>query len=455
VLIPGFAGFDALGQLEYYAGTTPLFRRWQSGDVSRRRAVLHYFDNFPTAGVTTRAGRLRRYLTKRLVRGEFQPGDAVALVGHSTGGLDIRRLLWDLSSSAERTLPADGTEEVRSRDLLELIDRVVFLSVPQWGTNIAQWVRDNLLGRAIVVAQLRTAVAASQVPVLNRIQDRISNLASEFLNLDLLRAVEDALREAQTRIGTGPAEVASAHEAAAALELWLRHMAWDFAAIDDLTPPPAARTDAPAAPAGTEPRSPAHFTPAMRVSEVERWRDHRIAIRSFATVSNRPYRFEGGKPAPRWDLLAPCSWPDLTPRTRESAGTDLAYRYCYRACAGGPFQYPGKDLPLPRPFNGAATRQIEVWDNDGIVNTASMLWPAGEETLLVECDHEDITGHFAGVRPGNTADREFRAYDLLGSASGFDADAFQAVWNDIFSFCHLRVNPAESSVGQASACGAL
>jgi len=25
ILVPGFAGFDALGQLEYYAGVTPLF----------------------------------------------------------------------------------------------------------------------------------------------------------------------------------------------------------------------------------------------------------------------------------------------------------------------------------------------------------------------------------------------------------------------------------------------
>jgi hypothetical protein len=30
VLIPGFAGFDALGQLEYYAGITALFRKWSA-----------------------------------------------------------------------------------------------------------------------------------------------------------------------------------------------------------------------------------------------------------------------------------------------------------------------------------------------------------------------------------------------------------------------------------------
>ncbi len=48
VLIPGFAGFDALGQLEYYAGVTPQFQLWKkSGASSRTGVALHYFDNFP------------------------------------------------------------------------------------------------------------------------------------------------------------------------------------------------------------------------------------------------------------------------------------------------------------------------------------------------------------------------------------------------------------------------
>ncbi|HUI44237.1 MAG TPA: hypothetical protein VL523_19905, partial [Terriglobia bacterium] len=88
VLIPGFAGFDALGQLEYYSGVTPLFQAWQAGNE-----VLHYFDNLPTAAVVTRATRLRSYLAKRMARGEVLAGDDVVLLGHSTGGLDIRRLL--------------------------------------------------------------------------------------------------------------------------------------------------------------------------------------------------------------------------------------------------------------------------------------------------------------------------------------------------------------------------
>ena len=91
LLVPGFAGFDGLGQLEYYGGLTELF-----GILRADNEVLHYFDNFPTAAVVTRAQRLREYLAKRVTRGGISNGDDVTLVGHSTGGLDIRLLISDL-----------------------------------------------------------------------------------------------------------------------------------------------------------------------------------------------------------------------------------------------------------------------------------------------------------------------------------------------------------------------
>src|ERR1017187_7234056 len=121
VLVPGFAGFDALGQLEYYAGVTPQFRDWQA-----------------------RAWRLRNYLAKRILRGEIAPGDTLALVGHSTGGLDIRRLICDLADEPSQHLWFDGVRDpdVTPREILRMIHHVVFLSVPQWGTNLADWVRE-------------------------------------------------------------------------------------------------------------------------------------------------------------------------------------------------------------------------------------------------------------------------------------------------------------------------
>jgi triacylglycerol esterase/lipase EstA (alpha/beta hydrolase family) len=114
VLIPGFGGFDALGDIHYYAGITPVLRDWRAegrDDPRRAHAVVLYFDNLPTASVATRAERLRRYLARRIARNEIQPDDTVALVGHSTGGLDIRALLWTLAEAPRAVCRVDGDAE--------------------------------------------------------------------------------------------------------------------------------------------------------------------------------------------------------------------------------------------------------------------------------------------------------------------------------------------------------
>jgi triacylglycerol lipase len=421
VLIPGFAGFDALGQLDYYAGVTPLFQHWARAR-GESPGVLHYFDNFPTAAVRTRANRLERYLAKRIARGEFQPEDRLALVGHSTGGLDIRRCLYDLASLPGRKIAVDGTEDVEAAEILDRMDRIVFLSAPQWGTNIASWVCRNVLGRALIVAELRASVAASQVPLLGRFQDWLSSSAAGLLNIDLFYAIRDALAEAEP-VSRDPLRSAAAQEATALLELWLRHMGSDFHAINDLTPASLdSRCDAATA-------SPAHFNAAERNKEAAGWAEHHILTRSYATVATRPFQFESGKPAPQWDLLKPWTWPEAATAASESAGTDIAYRYCYRACAGGPFT---AGLPSERP---ASPRALEIWDNDGIVNTASMLWPNGPGTVVVECDHMDIVGHYRRVPAVRDTGRQYRAYDLLKSESRFDESSFAQVWTGIFDFC--------------------
>lgn len=127
--------------------------------------------------------------------------------------------------------------------------------------------------------------------------------------------------------------------------------------------------------------------------EMADWRDFDINTRSYATLGPRPFVFLAGKPAPRLDLLNPLIYPECTQREGPAPDTDIVYRRFYRACAGGPFQYPKrKNVPAPRPFGAAAKpeRPLELWDNDGIVNTASMLWPNGKDTLPVKADHMDM-----------------------------------------------------------------
>ena len=411
VMIPGFGGFDALGNIEYYAGVTGVFQTWRA--ASHRPVVLHYFDNLPTAGVVTRAARLRSYLAKRIARREILEDDEIILVGHSTGGLDIRQLIWDLHSDQNGDIRVDGGTAVALEAIRSRIHRVVFLSVPHWGTNIADWVRSHPWLRSTVIAELRAGVSGSQLRAVDRLEDLITGGAACLTDTDLLRAVRDAITEASERYGArGPQRTAEAYEAAALLGLYLRDIAADFHAIDDL----ASRRPK------SGPRSPAHFDRQERERELALWRDPHISVLSYATVADSPFSFAAGGPAPVWELTDPCSWPEIAKDRGRSAGTDLSYRVCYRACAGGPFGRPEGGGRVTRRLDGAPQRRLELWDNDGIVNTLSMLWPK-TENVLVAGDHLDIVGHFRLVEVDDVErdycpSRRYRSYDLLRSTPG-------------------------------------
>lgn len=422
VLIPGFGGFDALGGVQYYAGVTSLFRT----PTPDKSVVLHYFDNLPTAAVVARAAELRSYLAKRIVRGEILPDDVVTLVGHSTGGLDIRQLFSDLhrlSLPGNHSLHVDGGVEIKAEEILKPLRRVVFMSVPHWGTNIADWVHSNPLLRKAVVKYLQVAVAGSQVYRLDQIEEQITGTAACLTGAEILRAIQDSLTEANENFGTpNPERTAEAHETASALALYLRDMASDFHAIDDLTSQPPVD--------GL--MSPAHFSDSKRKREFEQWKP--IKTLSFATVGRRLFHFDPDKPAPVFHLENPFIYPEILNEDDGSAGTDISYRLCYRACAGGPFHRPTLGGKVTRRLNGAPRDRIEEWDNDGIVNTASMLWPIGPN-VLVRADHLDIVGHYhlrKAVPAG--AGRVYRSYDSLRSASEFTDETFEAVWREIFDF---------------------
>ncbi len=239
ILIPGFGAFDALGQVQYYAGITSLFQSWRKRNHSSAPVVLHYFDNLPTAAVSSRASRLRAYIGKRMARGEILDHDKIVLVGHSTGGLDIRRLICDLGDPENAFTQVDGGQMLPSRKIREALSAVVFLSVPHWGTNIADWVYSHPALRATIVAELRAAVAGSQMYLLDAIESGLAGSAAALTDAEMLLALRDALTEANQHYGKpGPLRTADAQEAASELELYFRQMASDFHVINDLTSQP-------------------------------------------------------------------------------------------------------------------------------------------------------------------------------------------------------------------------
>jgi len=238
-------------------------------------------------------------------------------------------------------------------------------------------------------------------------------------------------RPIKTTASRAPTRTADAQEAASELSLYFRQMSTDFHVINDLTSQPFDPTK----------KSPAHFNDKERKRELKWWDDSQIRVLLFATVGGRPFRFPSGEPAPVWELTNPFSYPEFAKDLKLSAETDLSYRLVYRACAGGPFRWPWLAGKVSVMWEPTPPLPLEVWDNDGIVNTASMLWPRGE-IVLVPGDHLDIVGHYHLVKAlphqhgnsGHQPARIYWAYDTLQSTPQFDSALFEKVWTEIFSF---------------------
>jgi triacylglycerol lipase len=437
VMIPGFGGFDVLGQIFYYAGVTASFNRWKGclpAEPAAHRVALHYFDNLPTAGVRSRAMKLRAYLEERIYRADFGENDRIALVGHSTGGLDIRQLAIDLNRNFDLGLRSVAEKRlVSDEEILGKISRLVFLSVPQRGTNIADFTRRFRMPIMALAEQTELGLRASQIELFEQIDRWLWAVVSKKdRSPEILSAIRDALIESFSpdSAATPRDRYAAALARNAYYELlgWIQGVKADFFAIDDLA---CEALESPLP-------SPARHDEATRAEECEAWKDRGILTRSYATIGRPPYdQRPRTEPYRTWELpqLLGALGPD------RSANTDWVYRFAYAATAAGVFAIPPDNDKV---LDDGTPRRIETWENDGIVNTGSMLWPNGEATHLVHGDHGDIIGHY-GFRPAVKASetvvqRRGHNYDLLGSDSGFDSRSFDAVWWGVFRFC-LRDDP--------------
>jgi hypothetical protein len=166
----------------------------------------------------------------------------------------------------------------------------------------------------------------------------------------------------------------------------------------------------------------------------------------FSLTDFRQFRsFLIGKGIKQFGVTCPLTYPELAKDPQLSAKTDLSYRLCYRACAGGSFRWPANAGEITCKLGQVPPKPLETWDNDGIVNTASMLWPRGER-VLVMADHLDIVGHDTleevpeakqGKGPYGVA-RRYQAYDALQSTPQFTGETFNEIWSEIFDFAANR-----------------
>lgn len=473
VLVPGFFGFDMLGQVAYYAGQTRIFEDWRR-DCN---IELHSFDTFPTASIAIRARRLKEFLATGIACGDFGDHDCLALVGHSTGALDIRKLLFDLGKEPHGTVHLDVAASVSHEKILDRIGHLVFLSAPHYGTNLADLGCRLAEAWKGVVNNAAWGVTLNRTPVTN-VRRFVCSLLPGARS-DLLLALEDALNESDELVG-GPTMRADSREARADWALWLEHMGKDFQIVRDLQSHASASRPSGGGPAAA---SPAHFSAEQRAFELDLWRARGISTRSYATML--PGRFvdhdatilrliaivkaiapvlEAGATLLNWGaaLWALPISPLVCVPTRAVVPTPsllgliglvnhdpgLVVNVFHALCAdpSGGFRTPPGIPPTLHRFGDTTaitSKTIAVGDSDGVVNTQSMLWPYeptrpdAHPTYLVESDHADIIGHYhlvplAGALPKG---RRYEAYDFFQTRLAFQQNTFERVWEDIFDSC--------------------
>jgi hypothetical protein len=134
-LVPGFLGFDALAELDYWEGVQAVLER----KLAARgvELVVHATETVPAGSLTKRARKLAEVLAEK----HDLACDSVHLLGHSTGGVDVRLLLspggaFDVGGEVAASM-SEGAAE-RYRHALEHTRTAMSLATPHDGTPAAE-----------------------------------------------------------------------------------------------------------------------------------------------------------------------------------------------------------------------------------------------------------------------------------------------------------------------------
>ncbi|HET9934729.1 MAG TPA: alpha/beta fold hydrolase, partial [Polyangiaceae bacterium] len=129
VLVPGFFGFSAFGELAYFNGVREVLV-----EAFHRRgaeATVSYVTTLPTASIRVRAAKV----LDTLARVAAETSGPIHVIGHSTGGLDAR-----LAIAPTASLPTDAG---KSFDY-ERVKTLVSVCAPHFGTPLATFFSSTL-----------------------------------------------------------------------------------------------------------------------------------------------------------------------------------------------------------------------------------------------------------------------------------------------------------------------
>ena len=363
-LVPGFLGFANLGRITYFGHVGRILTERLT--AAGLEPQIHIVRTPPTASLPIRAARVAELIDATAQRG----GAPLHLIGHSSGGLDVR------------LLTAPGVELPTALDVERLADRVrtvVTIATPHHGTPLASFFA-TLRGQ-----QLLQLLSLSTVYVLNFGHLPLAALlwmGSLLVRFGGLIADSDLLDELFGRLLED--FTVGRRRAVRAL---LRDVVRDQALMLQLTPEAMEVFNASVLPrAGI--RYGTVVTQAARPSLLSTLR---MGLDPAAQVTHALY-------SALYHLIA------ATPgRVSPELASDeaRALRRAYRA------------MPSPEA-------------NDGIVPTLSQAW--GHVVHAAVADHLDVLGHFrdAAHKPPHV--------DWLVTGSGFNRRRFEALWGDVAQF---------------------
>lgn len=122
-LVPGFMGFQSLGQLAYFRRVPEMLKQHLDG-LGHPDVEVFECPTLPSGSIARRAQRALQFIADH----GGERASSIHVVGHSTGGLDARLL----AAPGVRLVPGGLEEEIGKR-----IHSVVSVSTPHFGTPMA------------------------------------------------------------------------------------------------------------------------------------------------------------------------------------------------------------------------------------------------------------------------------------------------------------------------------
>jgi hypothetical protein len=363
-LVPGFLGFANLGRLTYFGHVARL--------LTERLAALglkphiHIVRTPPTASLPERAARVVEKIGATAQRG----GAPIHLIGHSSGGLDVRLL----------TAPGVGLPTAFDVERLAArVRTVVTVATPHHGTPLASFFTTLRGQHLLQLLSLNTIYVLNfgHLPLaallwMGSLLVRFGGLVSNSDLLDELfgRLLEDFTPGRRRAVRT-----------------LLRDVVRDQALMLQLTPE------------------------AMEVFNASVLQRPGIRYGAVVTQAARP------------SLLSTLG-AGLDPAAQVTHGLYTALHQLIAAAPGrvSPRLAPGPARALRRVYGAMPPPDA----NDGLVPTLSQAW--GPVIHAAVADHLDVLGHF------RDAAHDPPHVDWLVSGSGYDRRRFEALWTDVVKF---------------------